>query len=98
MRFICCLTLEFVYHKDINYNDILSSHDPIKQPMHPHRPALPSENQNAKPAALPARVRTVNDWTNLVKIAGELDQNGTKKVADRKSTRLNSSHVAISYA
>ncbi len=54
--------------------------------MHPHRPALPSENQNAKPAALPARVRTVNDWTNLVKIAGELDQNGTKKVAGRGTT------------
>lgn len=47
--------------------------------MYPCRPALHPGKQNTRTALFLARMQTVIDWSKLVKIVGELDQNGTKK-------------------
>src|SRR5437660_3782254 len=41
---------------------------------------------------------TLSDRPPMVKSANECHPNGARRQRDRKSTRLNSSHVAISYA
>lgn len=47
--------------------------------MYPCRPALDPGKQNTRTALFLARMQTVIDWSKLVKIVGELEQNGTKK-------------------
>src|SRR5207253_10963052 len=80
----------------------LSLHDALpisklqSQPTHMHIDQVPHTEIHVPPHQLPKRVAR----KHLAWPAGECDKQAVfgRRQVDRKSTRLNSSHVAISYA
>src|SRR5207253_10611239 len=79
----------------------LRASPPVRQALFSRPPRLPFQRRRARTPAAPLELTTLCDsrepaFTLLADDAHS--QRYGRKCADRKSTRLNSSHVAISYA
>src|SRR3989454_2345108 len=74
----------------------LSLHDAL--PISPETSSLPSSRAAAPPGAWKPKQATLEVWSSDDSALAQVLQDCLAENRDRKSTRLNSSHLVISYA